>query len=337
MNTPRKLKDPRLGLRTSATFATIFVILGHTVFGFEQPLSAVLVALATGYSCALFFEWVDSRANGIPPCYLGGGFGRFVDFLLSPHMTAITLSFLFYFNRRLWIMAFAVALAIGSKYVLRARVDGRLRHFMNPSNFALAIVLACNTWTGVLPWAYTINLHGVWDWLVPLIIVMLGMRLNLLFTGRLPTIGSWLAMFVVLAFARSWYQHSPVLAELVVLTGIPMVLFTLYMITDPQTSPSSLRSQILYGSGIAVAYSALLMLRIQYTMFYSVTAICSIRGMWLLWLNVRERVFEPASVSTHAQAVQAVPSLALAESYSAGAGGAANLRDEPSAVLSSNA
>jgi hypothetical protein len=214
MNTPRKLKDPRLGLRTSATFATIFVILGHTVFGFEQPLSAVLVALVTGYSCALFFEWVDSRANGIPPCYLGGGVGRFVDFLLSPHMTSITLSFLFYFNRRLWIMAFAVALAIGSKYVLRVRVDGKLRHFMNPSNFALAIVLAFYTWTGVLPWAYTINLHGVWDWLVPLIIVMLGMRLNLLFTGRLPTIGAWLATFVVLAFARSWYQHSPVLAEL---------------------------------------------------------------------------------------------------------------------------
>ena len=33
---PKKARDPRMGLRTSATFATIFTILGHTVFGFEQ-------------------------------------------------------------------------------------------------------------------------------------------------------------------------------------------------------------------------------------------------------------------------------------------------------------
>ena len=336
MITPPKLKDPRLGLRTSATFATIFVILGHTVFGFEQPLAAVLVALVTGYSCALFFEWVDSRANGIPPCYVGGGFSKVVDFLLSPHMTSITLSFLFYFNRRLWIMAFAVALAIGSKYVLRVPVDGRLRHFMNPSNLALAVVLACYTWTGVLPWAYTIDLPGAWKWIVPLIIVALGMRLNLLFTGRLPTIAAWLGTFVLLAFFRTWYRGSPITAELVVLTGIPMVLFTLYMITDPQTSPSSFRSQILFGSGIAVAYCILLLIRIQYTMFYSVTAVCAIRGIYLTALLLRARFLKPAAASVALTASSAVPSLALADSYPTMAGGAASLREEPSAVLSSN-
>ncbi len=44
------------------------------------------------------------------------------------------------------------------------------------------------------------------------------------------------------------------------LTGIPMVLFTFYMITDPQTSPSRLRSQIFFGASIAFAYYALLTL-----------------------------------------------------------------------------
>ena len=51
------------------------------------------------------------------------------------------------------------------------------------------------------------------------------------------------------------------------LTGIPMVLFTLYMITDPQTSPSKFRSQIFFGAGIAFAYSLLLMAHVQYTCF----------------------------------------------------------------------
>jgi hypothetical protein len=296
MSAPRKPRDPRVGLRTSATLATVFTILGHTVFGFEQPVAQVFVALLTGYTTALFFEWVDARASGVTPGFAGGGWRKVMDFLLSAHMTSITLSFLLYFNQRLWIMALAVTLAIGSKYVLRVRVNGRLQHFMNPSNFAIAVVLAAYQWTGVLPWGFTIDLYGALDWLVPLAIVALGMRLNLLFTGRIPTITSWLCTFIVLAIVRAWLLHTPVAAELVVLTGIPMVLFTFYMITDPQTSPSRLRSQIVFGAGIAFAYSVLLMLHVQYTMFYSVTAVCAIRGLCLMALSLRAPATEPAAV-----------------------------------------
>jgi hypothetical protein len=296
MSAPRKARDPRTGLRMSATLATVFTILGHTVFGFEQSWAQVCVALATGYACALFFEWVDARANGRVPGFSGGGFRKVVDFLLSAHMTSITLSFLLYVNQRLWIMALAVALAIGSKYVLRVRYNGRLRHFMNPSNFAMAVVLVTYQWTGSLPWGFTVNIHGTLDWLLPLIIVGLGMRLNLLFTGRFPTIASWLVTFIVLGAGRAWFRHTPVAAELVPLTGIAMVLFTFYMITDPQTSPSRLRSQIFFGSGIALAYSVLLMMHVMYTMFYSVTAIAAIRGMWLIALRLRAPSAEPVTM-----------------------------------------
>lgn len=285
---PKKKRDPRNGLRMSATFATLFTILGHTWFGFEQSVAQIFVALISGYSCAFLFEWVDARANQRRPEFLGGGFKRGVDFLLAPHMTSITLSFLIYVNQRLWIMALACALAIGSKYVLRVRQNGRLRHFMNPSNFGIAVILATYQWTGMLPWGYTVNLHGAWDWIVPGVIIILGTRLNILFTGRVPTILAWLSTFVVLAFVRSWYFHYPVAGQLVVLTGIPMILFTLYMITDPQTSPSPVRGQILFGGAIACAYSVLLVLHVQYTMFYSVTAVCLIRGLYLAGLNLRE-------------------------------------------------
>jgi hypothetical protein len=283
-----KVRDPRNGLRTSATLATVFTILGHAFFGFEQSLAQVVVALVTGYSCALFFEWVDARASGITPGFMGGGFRKLLDFLLSAHMTSITLSFLLYMNDRLWIMALAVALAIGSKHVLRVRLNGRLRHFMNPSNFAIATVLIAYQWTGVLPWGFTVNLTGIGDMLVPIVIVGLGVRLNLLFTARIPIVLSWLTTFVILGAARAWMHHAPVAAELVVLTGIPMVLFTFYMITDPQTTPSGRTGQILFGAGIATAYSALLLLHVQYTMFYSVTLICGLRGLWLLALSHRE-------------------------------------------------
>jgi enediyne biosynthesis protein E5 len=300
---PKKKRDPRIGLRTSATFATIFTILGHTVLGFEQPLAQVFVALGAGYACAIFFEWVDARANGVAPGFVGGGWRKLVDFLLPAHMTSITMSFLLYFNQRLWIMALSVALALGSKHVLRVRQNGRLQHFMNPSNFGIAIVLIAYQWTGVLPWAFTIDIHGVWDWLLPLIIVLLGFRLNLLFTGRLPTVATWLGTFIVLGVVRSWFMHTPIAAELVVLTGIPMVLFTLYMITDPQTSPSRLRSQIMFGAGIAFAYHVLLMMHVQYMMFYSVATVCAIRGMCLFALSLREPSVERAAVPVTATGV----------------------------------
>jgi enediyne biosynthesis protein E5 len=298
ISNPRKKRDPRNGLRMSATFATIFTILGHAVFGFEQPLAAVFVALATGYSCALFFEWVDARANGVAPGFSGGGFRKAVDFLLPAHMTSITLSFLMYFNQRLWIMAFTVAFALGSKYVFRVRQNGRLQHFMNPSNIGIAFVLIVYQWTGVLPWGFTIDLHGVWDWLVPLIIVMLGFRLNLLFTGRLPSIASWLLTFFLLGMVRAWLQGTPLGTQLVVLTGIPNVLFTFYMITDPQTSPWRVKSQIFFGAAIACTYYALLTLHVQYMMFYSVTIVCAARGLCLFLVNLRAPVSsaEPAAV-----------------------------------------
>lgn len=301
MSAPRQKRDPRNGLRMSATFATIFTILGHTVLGFEQPLAQVFVALGTGYACALFFEWVDARANGVTPGYAGGGFRKVIDFLLSAHMTSITLSFLLYFNRQLWIMAFTIALAIGSKYVLRVRQNGRLQHFMNPSNFAIAVVLITYQWTGVLPWGFTVNIHGAWDIILPLVIVVLGIRLNLLFTGRLPTVAAWLVTFVALGIFRAWLFNGPVAAELVILTGIPMVLFTLYMITDPQTSPARLRSQILFGAGIACAYSLLLVLHVQYTMFYSVLLVCAARGAGIAAFNLLAPAVKPEPARVAAQ------------------------------------
>ena len=181
---------------------------------------------------------------------------------------------------------------------------------MNPSNFAIAVVLVVFQWTGSLPWGFTINIGGVWDWLLPLVIVALGIRLNLLFTGRLPTVAAWLSSFIVLAFVRAMILQRPVLPELVVLTGIPMVLFTLYMITDPQTSPSRPRSQFVFGSGIAVAYSGLLLLEVQYTLFYSVTVVCAIRGLCLCALNLRATSTKPATDPAVAEGVYLQPGMA---------------------------
>lgn len=284
-----KVRDPRNGLRMSATLATVFTIVGHNFLGFEQSTQHVLVALLTGYTCAIVFEWIDARANGRAPGYAGGGWKHKVDWMLSTHMTSITMAFLLFTLRDMTVIAFAVAMAIGSKYLFRVELGGRPRHFMNPSNFGIAVVLQTNPFSFAPPWAYTVDIHGWVDWAIVVFIFMLGFRLNLLFTKRLPLIASWVVGFLVLGAIRSYVLGSPYEAEWSIFTSVAMVLFSFYMITDPQTSPSEPRRQVIFGLGIAAAYAVLLAMHVMYTMFYAVTVVCALRGFWLYAESLAER------------------------------------------------
>lgn len=287
----KKARDPRNGLRTSATLATVLTILGHTVLGFEQPWSMVVVALATGYACALGFEWIDAKANHRPLAFLGGGALKFVDFLLSAHMTSITMSFLIYTNSRVGAMAFAVAAAIASKDIFRVNLDGRPQHFMNPSNFGIALTFVLFPWVATMPYLFTEHVTGAWDVVVPVVMFMLGTRLNLLFTQRLPLIASWLVSFVLQAVIRwRFFDDINVWAALAPMTGAAFVLFTFYMITDPRTTPSSLRGQIAFGSSIGAMYGLIIGYHVTFTLFFAVTVVCGLRGL-LLYATAWRRAF----------------------------------------------
>jgi hypothetical protein len=286
---PRKVRDPRNGLRTSATLATVLTIFGHTILGFEQPVAMVLVALGTGYSCAILFEWLDARVNGRQPGYRGRGWKGVVDYLLSAHMTSITLSFLIYTNNRMGVMAFAVAAAIASKYLFRVEMDGRHQHFMNPSNFGIALSIALFPWVVPIPYVFTEHVTGVFDVLVPVVFFLLGFRLNFLFTHRLPLISSWLGAYVFQAFARWLLLDHRWEAPLAAMTGAGFMLFTFYMITDPRTSPSSRRGQICFGASIGLVYGILIALELTFTLFFAVTVVAAARGVLLYAVAWRRR------------------------------------------------
>jgi hypothetical protein len=274
-----KIRNPRTGLKMSATLATVFTILGHTVLGFEQPIVYVMIALLTGYFCAIVFESIDAISNSRSALFAGRGTFGMLDFLLSAHMTAITISFLLYSNQQFWVLSFAVAAAIGSKYLFRVQESGRLQHFLNPSNFGICLTLFLFRYTGLLPWNFSENTSRFAGWLLPIVILVLGFRLNLVFTRRIPLISAWLLTFLVQGTVRALLYHAPIQSQLLPLTGVPMVLFTLYMITDPQTTPSSVSSQIAFGVGVGIGYAAFLELHIVYGMFYSVLVVASVRGI----------------------------------------------------------
>ncbi|HHO53935.1 MAG TPA: enediyne biosynthesis protein UnbU [Deltaproteobacteria bacterium] len=283
--------DPRMGLKISATTATLFALAGHAFLGFEQSFLQLLVAVLAGYASALLLEVIDARSNQRPPLFAGGG-PRHVAFFLAPaHMTAVTTSFLLYVNDALWPMVFAVVAAVGSKYIFKLTIRGRKRHFMNPSNFGIALTLLLFHQVAVIPYEYTEGMYGrggAGDWILPLAIVVLGSNLNVRFTRRVPLIVTFLATFALQAIVRAWTSGAPLLSGLMPMTGVAFLLFTFYMITDPMTSPASLRGQIVFGASISLIYMLLMFTHVIFTLFFSVTLVCALRGAWIAFSSWQE-------------------------------------------------
>jgi hypothetical protein len=274
------------GLWRFATAITVLNLLGHTVLGFEQAWATPFVALAAAYGTELFLETVDASAHGRRPRYLGSP-RVFVEFLLTAHISALAVGMLLYSNERFWVIAFAAASAIASKYLFVAAVprpDSPLsewprRHFFNPSNFGITLTLLLFTWVGIAPpYHFTENVRGVFDVILPLIIVGSGSLLNRLFTERIPLILAWLGGFIVQALARSLIHGTPIAAALAPMTGLAFVLFTFYMVTDPGSTPSRREGQIAFGLSVAAAYGLLVTAHVPFDLFFSLTIVSIVRG-----------------------------------------------------------
>jgi enediyne biosynthesis protein E5 len=270
------------GLRRFAVAITILNILGHTFFGFEQSWAQPLVALATAYPLAILLEVVQCWSTGRKPAF-SGGVRALVDFLLSAHISALAVAMLLYANDRLWVVAFATAVAIGSKVLFRqpARSGGG-RHFYNPSNIGITVTLLVFSWVGIAPpYQFTENLDKIGDWLLPTVIICSGTFLNYRFTKRLPLIGAWLTGFFLQAAVRSLLFDTPLVASLLPMTGVAFILYTFYMVTDPATTPKSVLQQVVFGFSVAAVYGILLTVHVVFGLFFSLSIVCTIRGLFL--------------------------------------------------------
>jgi hypothetical protein len=190
---------------------------------------------------------------------------------------------LLYPNERLWPIVFAVALSIGSKVLIRAPVgQGRTQHIFNPSNFGVACTLVLFPQVGFAPpYHFTENITGVWDWILPGIILLSGIVIHGFFTGRLPLVGAWICGFVVQGQIRAWLFNTPPLVPLMPMTSAAFILFTLYMIPDPATTPLKPWRQALFGFSVAMVYGVIQVLHIVFGLFFALMTVCAIRGLSL--------------------------------------------------------
>jgi hypothetical protein len=275
------------GLRRFAVAITVLNILGHAFFGFEQSWAQPILSLLTAYSCELFAEWVEARAERRRPRFLAG-WKEAVDFLLPAHITGLAVAMLLYSGDRVWPTMFAAAVAIASKATLRVAVQGRMRHFLNPSNFGITVTLLLFPWVSIAPpYHFTENLGRAGSLILPAIICVSGTVINLRFTGRLPLILGWWAGFVAQAAVRSAILGTPLLGALNPMTGVAFVLFSYYMISDPATTPFSAKSQALFGFAVAGVYGLLVWMHVSFGLFFALTSVATLRGLTQFVTNLR--------------------------------------------------
>lgn len=289
------------GLRRFAVAITALNVLGHTVLGFEQAWIVPFVAVLAAYATEISLEAIDAFFNHRRPRFLGRP-SDLVDFLLSAHVSGLAVGMLLYTNARIGPVVCAAIVAIASKSLIRVRLDGGARHAFNPSNFGITVTLLAFPWVGIAPpYQFTENLDVTGDWLLPLVIVVLGTLLNQRFTKRLPLIAAWLTGFALQAFIRAAVSDAPfvdmVLPPLVPMSGVAFLLYTFYMATDPATTPSRPRDQVIFGFGIAAAYACLVLAHVVFGLFFALTIVAAVRG---LLLTMAPRVRRPVAVEAPA-------------------------------------
>src|SRR5262249_9619089 len=168
-------------------------ILGHTVLGFEQSWLHPLVGLATALMLQFLLEWVDARVNGRRPRFLGST-ENFVNFLPPAIIPGLACPMLLYPNESLYPVLFAAGLALCSRVLFLAPVgNGRTQHIFNPSNLGITATLLLFPWVGLAPpYHFTENLTGLWHWAMPAFVLVTGVIVHALFTGRLTLVVTWL-------------------------------------------------------------------------------------------------------------------------------------------------
>jgi len=291
-------KSPKLRLLALWYFTGLMIVwnvVGHTTLGFEQSWAAPVTAIAAAVVVSMFLDWVDARARDRELRFTGS-LGNFLNFLPACLIPGFACSMLLYANERLWPVIFAVVLSIGSKLIFRAPVgNGHTQHIFNPSNLGVAATLVLFPEVSFAPpYHFTENVTGFWDLGVPVIVLVSGIVVHALFTGRLPLVAAWVGGFILQGVIRAALVDTPFLVPLMPMTSAAFIVFTLYMIPDPATTPLNPGRQVLFGFCVAVVYGLLQVMHLVFGLFFALLIVCAIRGLSLhvsaLWRKLLQEV-----------------------------------------------
>jgi Na+-transporting NADH:ubiquinone oxidoreductase subunit NqrB len=230
------LQDARL---YQIGFLGLFLLLGFATR--DWTLHPVVVATAL-FTCCLS-QWLGLYLVGQlskPSEASGQGLWPGWAAFLSPVITALGLSLLLRVDG-VWMMAVAAIAAIASKFLFRWRD----KHLWNPANFGIiaALLLPGDAWVSPGQWGESV-------WYVFLFLACGGLVLRKV--GRLDTTAAFLGSYGVLEALRNLYLGWTWDVWFHRLSSGSLVMFALFMITDPRTIPNSRYARVLWAVSIAL-------------------------------------------------------------------------------------
>ena len=290
-----------------STLITLWTIAGHTILGWEQSWATPIIGLTMAFAVTIILETTRAWTLEQRPLYFLG-YENLASLLLPALIPGLAVAMLLYPNERLTPIAFAAAMAIASKVLIRAPFKGKTQHIFNPSNFGITITLLLFPSVGLAPpYHLTENITGIMHWALPGAILASGILVHALYTGRLPLCIAWLLGFVTQGFVRHLLFGVPWIVPLMPMTGTAFILFTLYMIPDPATTPLEWKKQVAFGISVAAVYGVLISLHVVFGLFLALVIVCGLRAiaMWIISLSESEQALHQQGSLFEAQAPSA--------------------------------
>jgi enediyne biosynthesis protein E5 len=266
----------------------LWTVLGHTVLGFRQSWVAPVVGLATAILMQVLVEWLNAKSRERELGFIGKP-RAMANVLPASIIPGLACTMLIYPNEHLWPVIFAVAVAIGSKFLFRAPADnGTTKRIFNPSSLGIATTVLLFPWVGFVPPDLFNDPTGLWTWAFPAIVLFSGLVVHLLSTGRVLLCLAWVGGFVLQAVLRHWLLGSSFIGAIVPMTSAEFIIFTLCMIPDSATTPVRLLRQVVFGFSVAMAYGILQVMHVGFGLFFALTVVSAARGIALYVLASRK-------------------------------------------------
>jgi Na+-translocating ferredoxin:NAD+ oxidoreductase RnfD subunit len=242
-------------------FITLILLAGELSYGILESYERTLLAIAT----AIVVELVLGRIF----------LGKWLN-VASAYITGISVGILLR-SPAYWPYVVCAALAISSKYVIRFRG----RHFFNPSNFGISVMLF------LLP-ASVAMLSIQWgNDLWSLIVIWALGSIIIWRLRRFHISATYVVSFLILAVIRAHLIHEPVLSEISPITGPEYQLFIFFMITDPKTTVRSKKGQCLVAFLVALLEMVFRLDQSVYAELYALFWIGPIALLVEMWLDSR--------------------------------------------------
>ncbi|MEM8612518.1 MAG: RnfABCDGE type electron transport complex subunit D [Cyanobacteria bacterium P01_H01_bin.105] len=214
---------------------TLFLGLGVAMRDWSlQPVivtTAILTALMSQAVLGWLMQWLTRESK----------LGAIAEFnWRSPLITALGLSLLLRTDH-IATMALAASLAIASKFFFK----GNNKHFFNPANFGIiaALTLTNDAWVSPGQWG-----DEIW---YGLIFVGAG-GLVLKRVGRWDTTGMFLVSYALLEAVRNLYLGWTWDVWAHRMMSGSLLLFALFMVTDPRSIPNARPARLIWALAIAV-------------------------------------------------------------------------------------